>query len=167
MSNQELLLKEYEIIRLEIIERAKLLHQLISLSVILSSTLFIVAFWLFPSFSLQQKDSFLLGLPLLFAGLTFNYQANQMTLESLAGYSRELVKTSPPIQTWDDFYGKYKYHYQLTSFLKTLPLLVPQLVPYFFFVPLSQTSLGKVLLSVDIVFFLLVLVNFRYKMHRY
>ncbi len=148
-----------EKLRQEITERVKILHQIINLAILL-----IVFALCFIVFLYQQKATeeqiglFILLQPVIFAFLTFNYQANQMTLEGLAKYLKE--------EGWESFYGQYKKGRRLTSFLKVLPLVAPQFVPlaiWPFFVGFYQFYW---LIIIDLVLFLLVLINFRYKFQK-
>lgn len=166
MKSDDWLLKEYEVMRLEITERVKLLHHFIAMAVYLmmvSTIIAILLVWFGGSpFSLVL---FLLLLPVIFTGLTFNYQANQMTLEVLAGYSNSLIKVGEAAKAWDDVYGHYKRMVRLTSFLKVVPLLIPQLIPFFviYYVGWPRHGGLAALLILDLVLFFLVIINFRYK----
>lgn len=145
-------------LRNEVLERAKAIHQMINLAVVLGAGFLVASFWLGENITADKFQIYILLIPIVFAGLTFNYQANQMTLEAVAGYVRGI---SPG---WEEYYGSHKQKVQLTSFLKVLPLLLPQLLPLFF---LESRSLQPFLWWVDIVLFLLVLFNFRYKAFKY
>ena len=78
---------EYNNLRGEVTERVKLLHLFILVAVLLNvAFLFMVFAMLIGGTSLYEIVLFLLFMPIVFALLTFNYQANQMTLEGAAGY---------------------------------------------------------------------------------
>lgn len=147
-------LEELRSMRIEILERAKALHQMINFAVWLSVVFIVATFWLVKSINPENFEVYILLIPMVFAGLTFNYQANQMTMEAVAGYVRKL---SPG---WEEYYGNHKQKFQLTSFLKILPLLVPQLLPFFFY---NSRLTQPLLWWVDVVLLFLVLFNFRYK----
>ena len=166
---QELLLEEYRGARTEVRERAKFLHTTLSLAVILES--FAAATWsvlvlLHAPTSLQH--TFLLLQPIIFATLTFNYQANQMSLEAVAGFSdrlRSSTEFNVEAESWDQAYGKHKLGFELTSFLKIFSLILPLLLPFVVIQLGSSYPQGGngILCSVDIALFALVLANFRYK----
>lgn len=167
------LLKEYEVLRLEITERVKLLHQFIALGVIASIIALIIGTLLF-AFSAATNTflGFLLFVPVIFAGLTFNYQANQMTFEGLAYYVNDSLrahvahKDNPAQSTWDSYYNDHKISYRMTSFFKVLPLLFPQIIPFFVLYYYGWPQHGGLagLLVFDLVLFVLVVINFRYKL---
>ncbi len=142
----------------EILERAKALHQIINLAVLLGGIFLVAAFWLKQLLIPADFELFILLIPIVFAGLTFNYQANQMTMEAVASY----VRTISP--GWEEYFGAHKQKVQLTSFLKILPLLLPQLLPLFF---LASWSTQPLLWGTDVILFLLVFFNFRYKIVRH
>lgn len=144
--------------RHEILERAKALHQMIDLAVGLGAVFLITSFWLKTNIRPENFEVYILLIPIVFAGLTFNYQANQMTMEAVARY----VMTISP--GWDEYYASHKRKVQLTSFLKVLPLLLPQLLPLFFY---TSRVTQPLLWWVDMVLLLLVLFNFRYKAGQY
>ncbi|HEY1074207.1 MAG TPA: hypothetical protein VGE59_00700 [Patescibacteria group bacterium] len=168
---EEILLTEYEILRREVIERVGALHRLIALASILAFLSLLGTTFLFSFHATQtQLWTYLLFLPPVFAGITFNYQANQMTLEAVAMFSDKIRKQlGGNAMGWDGFYGRWKKAVQLTSFLKTLPLLMPLAIPFY---ALSQEQLLKsepqlVWLTIfDIVLATLVVINFYYKLLR-
>jgi hypothetical protein len=145
-----------EKLREEITERIKILHQIINLAILLIVFALCFIVWLLTvSAKIEQIMLFVLFLPIIFAFLTFNYQANQMTLEGLAKYLKE--------EGWESFYGQYKKGRRLTSFLKVLPLLAPQIVPLIIFPFFVKFSQFGVLIIIDFMLLLLVFINFRYK----
>ena len=150
-------MEKSEKLRQEITERVKILHQIINLAILLIVFALSFIVWLLTiGAKIEQMMLFVLSLPIIFAFLTFNYQANQMTLEGLAKY---LKKEG----SWDEFYGQYKKSRRPTSFLKVLPLLAPQFVPLIiwpFFVDFDQFWW---LIIIDLMLLLLVFLNFRYK----
>lgn len=152
--NNQWHLEEYKQLRHEIAVRVQLLHWLIALSSILSVAAIIAAFYL------RLNHLFLLVLPLVFSGITFNYQANQMTMEAVAVYLQNKYNDH---LAWDKAYGEAKVPQRLTSFLKTIPLHLPMLIPFILFatnrVPRALTPLAWI----DIAIFALVIYNFRYK----
>lgn len=151
---------EFTNLRLEIVERAKLLHQTINLAVILSVVLLVSGFFLQSFLTPEQFTWYLAFTPLVFALLTFNYQSNQMTLEAVAAY----VNAGKSSDEWDDAYIKHKRRVVLTSFLKVWPLLIPQLLPLVLLVYGYPLTTGQThLLILDIVFLALGLINFYYK----
>lgn len=141
--------------RQEITERVKLLHQLIYGSTLLSA--FFVAFgsWLYMNVPQEVFNWYLLLIPVVIAGLVFNYQSNQMTMEAVAGY----LKSAD--DGWEKHYGNHKQGVQLTSFLKVTPLLLPLLLP-FIIEPLTDHQMY--LRYFDFALLLFVIANFRYKL---
>jgi hypothetical protein len=73
-------LEEYRLTRVEVQMRAGMLHNMLSLGAALQ---FLSAFVYF-AVPVLHSTQYLLILPIFFSVLTFNYQANQMTLEELA-----------------------------------------------------------------------------------
>lgn len=148
-------------LRQEILERVRSLHGLITVATYLSVFLLVAAFFLITLLPVVTFNWYLLLVPLVFITLTFNYQANQMTMEAVGAYLRSKEEGGG----WETFYERYKKRAQLTSFLKILPLLVPQLIPIVLWslaVPLTDNQ--QVLASVDVALFFLVIANFRYKL---
>ncbi len=153
-------MNEYESLRNEVIARIKILHHQISLAVTLSF-LFIFGFLIFYT-NQEALIIYLLTLPVVFYLLTFNYQANQMTMETVARYLRTKHKSQ-----WEKFYVEHKKGIRISSFLKVLP---------FFFTPifcliylpivanLSRTE--NIFYILDWVLLALVIYNFKYKLKR-
>lgn len=164
---EDLLLTEYETTRREVIERAGALHRLIALASTLAFVALIVASILQALHATQEQLwTYLLFLPPIFAGIAFNYQANQMTLEAVAMFSDRLrTQLGGNSMSWDGFYGRWKKAVQLTSFLKTLPLLMPLVIPFYALsLPwIKHEPQLMWLMIVDILLALLVIVNFYYK----
>lgn len=158
MTEMDIKQEDLRNMRHEVLERAKALHQMINLAVGLGVVFLIASFWLGTFISPESFQVYILLIPIVFAGLTFNYQANQMTMEAVARYVTTISSG------WDEYYASHKRKVQLTSFLKILPLLLPQLLPLFFY-PSRMTQ--PFFWWVDIVLFLLVLFNFRYKAGQY
>lgn len=169
----EPLLKEYEQIKEELSDRAIMLHHLILLGIVIWSV-FLLSMFLFIHLKLSSELllSFLFLIPVVFAGLTFNYQANQMTLEALAAYINEELKDQIRSKAgdrtigWDEYYGRYKKDYQLTSFLKVTPFLLPFFIPTFAVLVvdgLPENIWLQLLYWFDWFLFLLAIINFRYK----
>ena len=166
---QELSLEEYRGARAEVRERALFLHNSLNLGVLLGfagATVWVLLNAVHVSPTLRY--TFLLLLPIVFATLTFNYQANQMTLEAVAGFSDRLRKSpefKTPGESWDEAYGNRKRSVELTSFLKVLPLLIPLLLP-FVVIGIANgfpTGGNGILCGVDLALFAVVLANFWYK----
>ena len=158
MANMDTNKEDLRNMRAEVLERAKALHQMINLAVGLGAVLLVAAFWLKQILLPADFEIFALLIPIVFASLTFNYQANQMTMEAVSGYVHGI---SPG---WDEYYGRHKEKVQLTSFLKIMPFLLPQLLPLFF---LASWSTQPLLWGFDAILFLLVIFNFRYKILRH
>jgi hypothetical protein len=164
---RDILIAEYTALRAEVTERVKMLHLMLTTAVLLQMVALIVYFIIVDIDALR----FALTIPIIFAVLTFNYQANQMTLEQVAGYSDHLRRqlAGDASGSWDEAYGKLKKKYKLTSFLKVWPLLAPMILPFIFLLSyggLTPDSIGNTLIIVDVLLFLMVIVNFRYKLYR-
>lgn len=161
-------LTEFAALRQEITVRAILLHVLLGLATLLLLVGTAVAFWLYNfSHDLDLVENFLLVLPLIFTCLTFGYQANQWTLERLAGYLRNHSPIKDLAAGWENYYSNAKRNSELLSFLKILPLLLPQLLPLILMwwnwgVPTSP--LNSILTGIDLIFFVLTIFTFRYKL---
>lgn len=164
-------LTEYTVLRQEINTRALLLHLLLGVGSVLLFAGTAVAFWLYnQSHDLDLVQNFLLTLPIIFSCLTFGYQANQWTLERLAGYLRNHSPVKDLASGWENYYINAKRTSELLSFLKVLPLLLPQLLPLVLMwwnwnVPTGP--LNNILTGIDLTFFALVIFTFRFKiLHR-
>ncbi|QQG49895.1 MAG: hypothetical protein HZB70_03820 [Candidatus Berkelbacteria bacterium] len=152
---------EFTNLRQEISERVKGLHSLINSATCLAAAFVIAGFFLYEFSSSSTLIWFLLMLPIIFASLTFNYQANQMTMEAVASY----LASKEPAGGWEGYYAKWKKRVQLTSFLKTLPLLLPQALPLVLWcIGATLEPTQQVMAWVDTVFLALTIFNFRYKL---
>lgn len=147
--------EEYQSLRHEVINRATLLHILIALSGILTF------FALIAALAFDFDTLLLLLLPPIFAGLLFNYQANQMTLEQVARYIQNKYGGN---EDWDTFYGQAKTHHRLTSFLKIIPLFLPLLIPMILELNQQVPPRLQWLAWTDMVLFALSIYNFKYKL---
>lgn len=161
--------KEYEALRVEVSQRIKILHQTINLAILILFIFILVFIYLviFAKLDFEIVLALLLFVPPVFSLVTYNYQANQMTLEAVARFSdmkykRELNSKSE--LSWDDFYGKYKKPNRLTSFLKVMPLLLPQIIPILYYGSEKSWSGLDLLFWFDLALFFICLINFRYKL---
>jgi hypothetical protein len=155
-------LAEYREMRGEILMRAKLHHLQLNLATVLQLISLAVVFWL-PSAAINV---FLLIVPVVFAGLAFNYQANQCTMEIAAAYLG--TQYGQAGLQWEEFFGREKSKYKLTSFLKTFALWWPLSLPLILWIYTGwpKTQLTSSLMVLDLVLLALVLINFRYKLSR-
>lgn len=161
-------LAEYNNCRKEVHLRVKMLHQMITLSVILifTSVIILVAMRAYNT-NWEVTRLFLLLVPLVFATLTYNYQANQMTMEAVARFADQIRNSKFKEESWDNYYGKHKLGVQLISFMKVIPLLLPQILPIVLFFTdqqLSQIPLYFILAVIDLALFAVAIFNFRYKL---
>ena len=166
---------EYNNLRGEVTQRVKLLHLFILVGVLLNVVFLLMVFSLYLGGTPNEKIILLLlFIPIIFALLTFNYQANQMTLEGAAGYiSHELSQKlnsedKKSFDQWDVYYGNYKKGFQLTSVLKVIPLLLPMTLPIWidlFFRSYVHYPVD-LLMYFDFALFAFVIFNFRYKLSR-
>lgn len=175
MTQIDWLKNEYNNLRGEVTQRVKLLHLFILVAVLLNVVFLLMVFaMLMGGTSIDEIILLLLFIPIVFALLTFNYQANQMTLEGAAGYiSHELREKlnnddKKNFDQWDVYYGNYKKGFQLTSFLKVMPLLLPMTLPIWidlFFKPYVYYPVN-LLMYFDFALFAFVIFNFRYKLSK-
>lgn len=160
---------DYSTLRREITERIKVLHSLLGLAVTLMMASLMFGFLLYQWGSPGSWQTFLLFTPIIFASLTFNYQANQLTLEAISYYLRD-HGTDPELDSrWNKFWAEAKHSVQLVSFLKVLPLLLPQLLPIILIAwhgAWPASTIDQVLTSIDLALFALIIFNFRYKFKR-
>ena len=175
MAKIDWLKNEYNNLRGEVTQRVRLLHLFILVGVLLNVVFLLMTFAMFMGGT--PTDTIILLLlfvPVIFALLTFNYQANQMTLEGAAGYiSHELRKKlanddKKNFDGWDVYYGNYKKGFQLTSFLKVMPLLLPMTLPIWinlFFISYVNYPVD-LLMYFDFALFAFVIFNFRYKLSK-
>ncbi len=172
MDEQGILEREHHSFRQEILERVKFLHQLLSLATVLWGAFFIVGIFLvWQGISRELLTTYMLVIPIIFSILTYNYQANQMTMEAVARYLyfhlKPAIKTPTfQIKSWDEDYASEKYKYRLISFLKVSPLLLPQSLPFIVLIWLGQLPSGSLNFSLwlfGLLLFGLTIFNFRYK----
>ncbi|MEZ0287155.1 MAG: hypothetical protein ACAH35_04965 [Candidatus Paceibacterota bacterium] len=170
---RDILIQEYKAVRGEVADRAKMLHGMLTNAAFMQFIAAVLYFTFLGGMDSIVTVYFLLTLPVVFAALCFNYQANQMTLEQLAHHSnnirQRLTDKDDDRASWDEQYGRFKKKYQLTSFLKVLPLLLPFLIPYILLLQnggfFDDASANR-LVVIDTLIFALVIFNFRYKWHR-
>jgi len=159
---------EYRSLRLEIVERVKILHSLITTSIIIGLVGLVIAMLLLGN--AEILSIFLLFLAMIFPLLAFNYQANQMTLEGIAKYLNTDYREHQVDKNalgWDDFYGQLKKTRRLTSFLKVLPFFLPLVIPiYLLAIGSAQTGWPLALAIIDLVLYALAIYNFRYKFEK-
>lgn len=172
MDDQGVLEREHHAFRQEILERVKFLHQVLSLATLLWGALLIFGFFLaWQEVPRQLLLTYILITPIIFSTLTYNYQANQMTMEAVARYLyfhlKPAIKTpTASVKSWDEDYASEKNKYRLISFLKVSPLLLPQSLPIiivFWLKSLPEGDLNLSLWVFDLFLFGLTLFNFRYK----
>lgn len=145
--------------RHEITARVTTLHNQLSLAAVMSLVVLLAFLWLTGT---GKETWLLLGAIPIFAALTFNYQANQITMEAMAKY---LVSSGSEDRGWEGFWGDFKLKIRLASVIKTTALILPQLVMLVwlsFYVDLTQPQL--LILAFDWLLGVLILVNFRYKL---
>ncbi len=157
--------RNYHTLRQEVVVRVFILHLLLAIASAFCVLVGITLIWL-NAFKVDPSliTLFIATVPLPFAFLTFNYQANQMTLEAVARYSQALETTKN--SGWDHYYGQYKVWVRLTSFLKVVPLLVPIVATLIYLLPHSFSSNQPIIAALwwaDLLLALLITYNFRYK----
>lgn len=145
--------------RNEITARVTLLHNQLTVAAVMSLIVLLAFLWLVGT---GKEIWLLLGVVPIFAALTFNYQANQITMEAMARY---LVVSGSDDKGWEEYWGNYKLKIRLASVIKTTALILPQLVILVwlsFFVELNQPQL--LILAFNWLLGVLILINFRYKL---
>lgn len=173
MAKADWLKNEYDNLRGEVNQRLKLLHQFILVAVLLNVVFLLMTFALYlGGIRPEIIILFLLFVPFIFALLTFNYQANQMTMEGAAGYVGHELKDQIPEEDkekfdgWDVFYDKHKRKYQLISFLKVMALVLPMTLPIIIdiFYRNYVNFPADILMYFDMALFAFVIFSFRYKL---
>lgn len=160
----------YSQMRSEIVARIKVLHSILLWSSMLLGASVIFAVYL-SSVNASQTliITYILSLPIVFSLIGFNYQANQMTMESVARYLKHHIETEEPeaeFLSWEMFYASQKSKYELVSFLKVVPILMPQLLPIAVIVFLGELPnlvFQQWLIAIDLALFVLLIFDFRYK----
>ena len=127
-------------------------------------------FFIFKLLSASKEliQWYLLSLPPTFAFLTFNYQANGLTLEIAFRYTQYLFEHDlRDIEDWRPYYIERKGKERLVAWSKSLPLVLPQFIPIVMLVfrqiPFSSFPTRALFLA-DILLLVLTIVNFRYKL---
>jgi len=161
------LLKDFQAMREEILARVKLMFWTINLGVILE-VIFLVIYPFIPS---SFRDLYLLLITLIFAGLIFNYQGNQATMEVVARYINHVLR--PKIEKlagtasvdWEDHWFEARKYLRITSFLKLIPLILPLLIPIVMISHegFAASTLQKSLEIFDLIIIVIVIFNFCYK----
>lgn len=157
-------LAEYNQLRQEILARATMHHEQLVYAVVIQFVSLMFLVWLnHHQVNWASTELFLLALPMVFAGLTYNYQANQCTLESAAKYLHHQYNSVG--LKWDEFFGSQKSKQHLVSFSKALPLIWPQFVPIVIWIVFGWPTgrLSSALMTVDLILLIVTLLNFRYK----
>lgn len=165
MTNQ-IDIEEYKLLRKEIATRLTLLHQLIAIGNILWAV-FLIAGVAIYKISPELFNIYLLIIPIVFVGLTFNYQDNQRTMEATARYIEDILK--PKFKgslQWEKFFGGQKKVYQNYSANKIFALIIPLVIPIIMLLSSRLSTLELTLSIVDLILLLVTLANFRYKLYR-
>lgn len=170
---KKIFLAEYRVLRREILERIRILYQIIRLAVILEVLLFIFLIWI-NSVGTNSDffDTALLLVPVIFAGLVFAYQDNQRTLEATARYIEEQIKpkmeklAGTEVLLWEKFFYHEKAKYQFSSAYKLFSFLIPFIIPFYLLSTLQLESCDLYLAFLDILLLVIIVVNFRYKLFR-
>jgi hypothetical protein len=156
---------EYSQLRQEISARLVMHHNQLALATVLQLVCALFVMWLnHPTANWESTELFLLIVPIVFAGLTFNYQANQCTMESVGRYLNQQYGNSG--MKWEEFFGTEKFKSKLVSFSKALPLIWPLFIPVVLWsvVGWPEGKLASSLFVVDLTLLIIMLANFRYKL---
>lgn len=166
---------EYEQIHGELNNRINFLHNSINLAVIFWLIFLIISF-LFMALGIP-KDMFityLLLIPVVMDLLCFNYQSSQNSLESIARYNEYYLKpklekkyATKDILGWERFFANDKEPFKIESSTKVFPFILPSIIPlYFLFAHTPLLPYQTAILNTDLVFLVIILVIFRYKLRR-
>jgi hypothetical protein len=145
--------------RNEITGRVVVLHNQLTVAAVMALVVLLAFLWLEDT---GKETWLLLGSAPIFAALTFNYQSNQITMEAMAKY---LMTTEYQDKEWERYWENYKLGIRFSSVMKTMALILPQIVILIwlsFFVNLTQPQV--LLVVFDWLLGVLVLLNFRYKL---
>lgn len=165
--DKEVVLNEYQVLRAEILMRANLLHQHVTVAAVTWVVLLVSSFISYSILEPELFISFLLFIPLVFSSLIFNYQDNQRTLERTAKYIEEVI--NPKFHgelEWEKWFAKQKQQSQFSSSYKVLVFLLPFLIPIMVLSYHPLNTWQTLLAIFDIVLLVMILVNFRYKLYR-
>lgn len=164
--NKETILEEYRTLRAEIAIRLRLLHQFSALASIFWVVFLLAGFWI-QTLGQNILINYLLLIPLVFIGLTFNYQDNQRTMEITARYIEYVLKPKLADElTWEQYFGKQKKMYKFSSANKIFALIVPLILPIVLLFSANLNQFQITLASIDLILLAIVLYNFRYKLNR-
>lgn len=168
-------LLEYKQLRGELNNRVSFLHNSINLAVIFWLIFLIISF-LFMALGMPMNMfiTFLLLIPLVMDLLCFNYQSSQNSLESIARYNEYYLKpklekkyATKDILGWERFFATDKEPFKIESSTKVFPFILPSIIPlYFLFARTPLLPYQIAILTTDLVFLVIILVIFRYKLRR-
>ncbi len=165
---------EFAVLRQELNSRIKFLHQTINLAIVFWCVLLLATFcfilWGLPR---DLLITFILIVPVIFDLLGYNYQSNQCSLESASKYVYEIVRpraagvSGQEVLTWEKYFADQKEPFKIESSTKVLAFILPSAIPFALLalrIPLNGYQ--RALVYIDILFLLLLLENFRYKLRR-
>lgn len=165
---------EFKTTRNELNNRIDFLHKSINLGAIfwlifLITTFFFIAIGLEKNFFI----TYLLLIPIVIDLLAFNYQSNQNSLESIPRYYYYKLKPllekkyGEDILEWEKYFAEDKEPFKYESVTKVFPFVLPSIIPiYFLFSGTPLNTLQIILVIIGILFLLLMLEGFRYKLRR-
>jgi len=164
---------EFKASRHELNNRIDFLHKSITTAVIFW-LVFLIATFFFLAIGLDKEMfiTYLLLIPLVIDLLAFNYQSNQNSLESIPRYyfyylKPQLDKKYGSILEWEKYFADDKEPFKYESVTKVFPFVLPSIIPiYFLFSGSDLNALQIILVIVDILFLVLMLESFRYKLRR-
>jgi len=167
-------IKEYEGLRYELSERIKFLHNTINLAIVFWA-LFIILYFVFVAIGLSKYHiiTYLLLIPIVLDMVGYNYQSNQNSLESIAKYFHEHIK--PGIKSkykarlleWEAYFAKQKEPFKVESVTKVFSFIMPTFIPIYLLASNVQLDKPQQILAIfDLILFVLMLENFRYKLRR-
>lgn len=172
MSSNDILIEEYRALRKEINSRMKLIHFFVFAATCFGLIFLIAGIWLYSFVSLEIFYTYLLLIPLIYVGLIFNYQDNQRALEATARYQEEKIKpkldklANADTLEWEMWFVGFKKKVQFSSSYKIFPFILPFVLPIILLINSNLTRSQLYLVYIDLLFFIIVLANFRYKLFR-
>lgn len=165
---------EFKTSRHELNNRIDYLHKSINLGAIFW-LVFLVASFFFIAIGLDKNlfYTYLLLIPIVMDLLTFNYQSNQNSLESIPRYYHYHLKPmleekyGKGVLEWEKYFADDKEPFKYESVTKIFPFVLPSIIPfYFLFARVPLDTFQIILVIVDILFLVLMLESFRYKLRR-
>jgi hypothetical protein len=169
MNQKEVLITEYNNLRKEILARLQIHHYIVLSASIILVILLIIGIFLNRN---NFLDTYLLIIPLIFAGIIFNYQSNQRVMEATARYIEEKIRPKMEGEIkdsafeWEKYFAGEKRRWQFSSIYTLFSMLAPFFIPILLLIFANLSRFQLILALVDLFFLLVIIANFRYKLFR-